>query len=207
MIFSAATAYSSEDVQLAPYADDTPPKIVHQALNEPHPAESPATVYAQVTDNNAVKNVTLFYRVKGSSEYKPVEMLVYDQDAHMYSATLPASEVKAPALEYYIQATDLNGNSMLRAGKLFPLTVTIDAGEGSQQNTQRQEQLQPKDKQPKSRSHTWAWIAAGVLVSALAIAAANNGGGGSDDPNQSGKSGSSGDGGEGTISVIGPSPN
>jgi hypothetical protein len=205
MILSAATAYSSEDVQLAPYADDTPPKIVHQALDAPLPTESPATIYAQVTDNNSVKNVTLFYRVKGSSEYKPVEMHVYDQDAQMYSATLPASEVKAPALEYYIQATDLNGNSMLRAGKLFPLTVAIDAREGARQYTQRQKLPQPKDKQPKSRSYTWAWIAAGVLVSTLAIAAANNDGGGSDDPSHSGTGGSSGD--QGTISVIGPSPN
>ncbi|KPJ92450.1 MAG: hypothetical protein AMJ53_09355 [Gammaproteobacteria bacterium SG8_11] len=202
MIFCASTAYSSDNNQ-ATSPDDTPPKIVHQALDGPHPVESPATIYAQVTDNNAVKNVTLFYRVKGANEYIPVEMHVYDQQAHMYSVTLPASEVKAPALEYYIQATDLSGNSMLRAGKLFPLTIAIDSGEGSLQYAEQQEPSQPDENQPKAKRYIWAWIAAGILVGALAVAAANSDGGSVD----SASSGSGSSSGQGRISIIGPSPN
>lgn len=208
LCWRVTAAFAAEDVQLAPYADDTPPKIVHQPIDGPQPLEAPATIYAQVTDNSAVKNVTLFYRAKGATEYKPLEMHIYNQEKSLYSATIPAPEVKAPALEYYIQATDLHGNSMLRAGKLFPLTVSVGTTEPPPQldQGQVQPQKQPRDDRPaQSRSYTWVWIAAGILVSAVAIAASNNDSGDGGGPTSSSKSGAPKD--PGTITIIGPSPN
>lgn len=187
----AVPAFAAEDVRLAPFNDVTPPKIEHEPINHTQEAGAPLTIYATVTDTAGVKDVTLFYRTGSMTEYRPLTMYLSDQNGNRFTATIPPVELQSPKLEYYIQATDINGNTVLRAGRLFPLSVAI-----APPNTapvQPEEPAQPKAKKSK---YTWAWILGGVVIAGLAAAASNSGGGDGGTTNSD----------TGSIEVVGPAP-
>ena len=62
------------------------------------------SIEAKVTDNNKVQSVKLYYRIKGTLDYKNVEMAKGSADS--YSFVIPKAELSKNGLEYYIEATD-----------------------------------------------------------------------------------------------------
>jgi hypothetical protein len=88
-------------------ADLKPPKIVHE-----HTARSikgdPISISAIVTDSESgVKEVYLFYRVKGAPDYSRLDM----GESSPYQASIPGDiTAGAEVIEYYIMASDFGDN-------------------------------------------------------------------------------------------------
>ncbi len=81
-------------------------------------------VMVTVTDNIGVKQVVLYYRNIGDKKFKPRIMLnpILKDD---YTATVRANEISALGIEYYIQAKDMAGNTLLHGLKFTPLKVNV----------------------------------------------------------------------------------
>ncbi len=104
----------SDDSNVAPATpvDTIPPAISHTPLTEAPPG-LPLTLYADVTDNVGIKEVTLYVRNIGETEY--VSKTMTHTTGDRYSATIAGSQVSSPGLEYYIEADD--GVSTVRTGR------------------------------------------------------------------------------------------
>ena len=83
--------------------DNQPPQIVHQPITNGQAEDQAVLVQATVTDNIAVSSVTLFYRTQGQADFIAQDMPGANGS---YSASIPASVVQLPAVEYYILAED-----------------------------------------------------------------------------------------------------
>ena len=94
-------------------ADTEPPVITHSAI-ESAVLGAQIGVNASVTDNFAVKNVTLHYRTTGG-DWKTAEM--NNLSGSKYRAVISSYEITQDGLEYYITATE---------EKPFVITVKTD---------------------------------------------------------------------------------
>jgi hypothetical protein len=179
-----------------PTGDLVAPEVSHEVIPESLEAGSSVQIKATVTDNVGVRSVTLFYRTVGEEEYKRTSMNKIGE-TDVYAVTLGKDELVAPGIEYYIQAMDLAGNSLLHGYSFSPLVVNVIApGETVAGETIREE---PKA-EPKKKTNTWLWIGLGAL--ALGAVAAAAGGGGGD----SGTAANNGGGDTGTIVISAPPP-
>ena len=86
--------------------DTSPPKIVHISVTEKE-EDNPIEVYAMVTDDVRLSDVSLHYRIGFAGEYTVLPMELF---LGSYMASVPASAVTPPLVEYYITAKDVNGN-------------------------------------------------------------------------------------------------
>jgi len=173
--------------QLAlPSADLVAPVVKHHPIENTPTAGLSQNFSAIVTDNVGVKSVTLFYRPIGSKQYQQKSMKKVG-DTDEYLAILDADEMKAPGIEYYIQASDLAGNNLLHGYSFSPLVVNV-----SPAAAKPAEEVSFAPEEDKEISN-WVWIGLGVL--AVAAAAGGGGGGG-------GSSSSS----DGTVVVSAPLP-
>ena len=101
--------------------DTIPPVIQHTPVTDAPPG-LPLTLFANVTDNVGVQDVTLYYRAIGASGYFSSTMT--HTSGNRYSATIAGARVTSPGLEYYIEATD--GVSVVQFGRpAFPYQVTV----------------------------------------------------------------------------------
>jgi len=140
------------------------------------------TVTVQVTDNTGVKLVVLYYRVIGTENYHRITMQKI-ANTDNYQAVIDAKKIKKPGIEYYIQAMDLAGNTLLHGYSFSPLSVKI-AGEATR-IAESSEPVQTSAAEDDSIfSNKWFWIGIGVL----ALGAAAGGGGGSSSTGPSGAS-------------------
>ncbi|KPJ96524.1 MAG: hypothetical protein AMJ53_00615 [Gammaproteobacteria bacterium SG8_11] len=171
-----------------PAADVSAPEVEHEPVNEPLSVGAMHQIKATVTDNVGVETVSLFYRRAGDSQYIRKAMLREAKDSDIYSITLGTKDLAAPGIEYYIQATDVAGNSVLYGYSFEPIKLSVltnadlpaDASDSS-----FTEALNGDTMEKKKRSYKWVWIALGALAVG-AVAAAASGGGGGDDGGQSG---------------------
>ena len=183
-----------------PSGDLIAPEVSHEVIPGTLQAGSSLQIKATVTDNVGVKSVTLFYRTKGVEEYKRISMnRIGDSDE--YAVTLGKDDLVAPGIEYYIQAMDLAGNSLLHGYSFSPLAVNVvppsapKASEGVAEKAQPAgEVIREEPKAEKKKSKTWLWIALGVVAVGVIAAAASGGGGGD------------GGGDTGTVVVTAPTP-
>ena len=187
---------AAEDLAF-PGGDLIAPEIDSPPITQKIAPGERVTVNATVTDNVGVKNVTIFYRDMGETNFKREEM-VQSPGTNDYSTTLP--EIIAPGIEYYIQATDQAGNTLLHGHTFAPLTLNVqaDAIAGEEQLAAApQEKAAAESKKGVSK---WVWIGLGVLaVGALAAAA---GGGGDDGGSVPGEPEPT----SGTVNITGPTP-
>ena len=80
------------------------PLIQHETPAQTAPSGKPLVIQATITDKAGIKEAILYYRKAGEESYQHLNMMPSEND--LYSATIPAGEVKSPGLEYYIQAAD-----------------------------------------------------------------------------------------------------
>lgn len=169
-----------------PSGDLVAPEVSHQVISDNLEAGSSVQLKARVTDNVGVKSVTLFYRTKGTEEYNRTIMnRVGESDD--YAVTLGKDALVEPGIEYYIQAMDLAGNTLLHGYSFSPLSVNVIPGAlppptESVAATEPTEPVAPaKEEEKKSSKKTWLWIALGVLavgaIAALASGGSDDGGG------------------------------
>jgi hypothetical protein len=86
---------------------DTAAPVIHH-IPTTHIGEGMALTFStNVEENAGVSEVDLFYRIDVSLKFTPVKM-----EMHMgsYVATIPAGVLKPPRLEYFLEASDINGN-------------------------------------------------------------------------------------------------
>lgn len=169
------TCLAAEEQLSLPKEDLTAPEILHVPISEPLQPGDSHTFSATVTDNVKVKSVDMFYRVSGESEYKRLKMRKTGDTSDEYTITLDSDILAEPGIEYYIQAVDVSGNSLLHGYSFSPLKVAIGA---QPVNTTDAEVVSAK---PEESSYKWLWITLGVL--AVGAIASGGGGGGGDDGN------------------------
>jgi len=188
---------NAADALSLPAGDLIAPVIKHSPITSKIPPGEIATIQATVTDNVAVKNVTVFYRDIGAANFNRTKM-VRESGTDYYSTTLP--EVMEPGVEYYIQATDRAGNTILHGHTFAPLTIAVSADAPLQEETEAVTIAAQEEKaaaKPDKGISKWVWIGLGVLaVGALA------GGGGDDDPGTAGKTDPT----TGTVNISGRTP-
>ena len=150
-----------------PSGDLIAPEIKSPPITEKLPPGERPIINAIVTDNVGVHSVTIFYRDIGETNFQRKEMAL-EAGTDNYSVTLPA--IIEPGVEYYIQATDQAGNTLLHGHTFSPLTVNTPAGAFAQpdKETVFDSNKVVADKPEKGISK-WVWIGLGVLaVAALA---------------------------------------
>ncbi len=106
--------------------DHDPPRQQHQvALKVQH--ARPLTIVDEVSDVSGIARVVLNYRIAGNRGYASVTM---ERDARgRYLATIPASSVVRPAVEYYLEAWDKLGNGPgLKGSPALPIRVEVEGG-------------------------------------------------------------------------------
>jgi len=158
-----------------PSGDLIAPVIEHTLIEKDIYAGQQVDIKATVTDNVGVKNVILFYRDVNATEFKRLKMN-RDLDSFIYTAQLTATD--SPGLEYYIQATDLAGNTLLFGYSFSPLTIAVApaaidnmATKGSSDtNTAMVTSTTKVDEEKKiSGISKWVWIGLGVVVAGAAL--------------------------------------
>ena len=204
LVFPFSLSIQAADLAL-PSDDVVAPTVTHEPIEGSVSNKGSHVISATVVDDVAVQSVILFYRTVGTMTYKRMPMTKMS-NTDLYTAMISADELAAPGLEYYIQAKDLAGNSLLRGYSFSPLKITVEdkalATSEPQANTgmvaalEEPPVLSSKSKEKKESiwKNKWLWIGLGAVV--IGAAAAGGGGGGDDDNG----------GGTGTLTVSAPVP-
>ncbi len=153
--------------------DIIPPKVLHEPETETIESGSPYVVTATVTDEGGVDRVTLFYRKTGESDYQSTDLL-RSSGGDTFMLELDATDLSEPGLEYYFEAEDVAGNTLLRGFAFDPLVLKVSAPSNFADSAPAE------DKGGLSiSSNKWLWIGLGaVAVAGLAAAGGGGGGGG-----------------------------
>ena len=176
LIASTALIYQSSlfaDQLALPSGDLIAPTVDHEPIGGTIPPGENYQIAVKVTDNVGVKSVLLFYRTIGAANYSRV--LLSKSEGDIYKTQFPVETVAAPGIEYYIQAEDLAGNTLLHGYSFSPLIVKVAplAGGGEKGIALTEPTRTPTDAEPFWKNK-WVWIGLGVV----AVAAASGGGDG-----------------------------
>ena len=133
-------------------------------------------VEVKVTDNVEVNLVTMFYRTIGKGEYKRLTMQKVGT-SDLYVVKIDADEIVSPGIEYYIQAMDLAGNTVLHGHSFSPLSVKTSNGDTAVAASSTSTTLEAEES-----TNTWLWVGLGVLAVVLVGAAAGGGDDSGDTP-------------------------
>jgi len=185
---------------LIPTGDLVSPKIDHKLVSGSIEAGATYQLKAKVTDNVGVESVLLFYRIIGTEAYKRVQMTRVE-DTDNYTATLGYEEAVEPGIEYYFQAKDYDGNSLLYGYSFSPLLLRIAKNPSESTIDLAQDDtpgVQSPNKTQQKKINNWVWVGLGVL--AAGVVAALAGGDESTDSDSAGKPDT------GTIVIDGPAP-
>jgi len=97
---------SSSGTTITVVQDITLPLISHK----PYTAWEegvPLKIEALISDDAGIATATLYYRTGVPGTYLTIAMTATNG---VYKATIPAAAMRAPIVEYYLEATDINGN-------------------------------------------------------------------------------------------------
>ena len=161
-----------------PSGDLVAPEISQEKYIDTVKTGADHQISVTVTDNVGVKQVTLYYRNIGTEEYKRKSMdNIFNTDD--YHTTLKSDQIKAPGVEYYIQAMDNAGNTLLHGYSFSPLSVKTTNGDAVAVTSGDTAAILESEEES---SNTWLWVGLGVLAVGLVAAAAGGGGGDGDTP-------------------------
>ena len=103
--------------------DATPPVLDHSPVTTAE-AGAPLTIQASASDNNDMAGVALFYQPKiNESPYRSVAMAF--TDASQCTAAIPAADLIAAGVRYYIRAVDAAGNETATAPADIAVTDAV----------------------------------------------------------------------------------
>ncbi|MFY9268744.1 MAG: hypothetical protein WAO55_03225, partial [Candidatus Manganitrophaceae bacterium] len=171
------------------------PEIRHNPPGQAVSPGKPVVIEAVMTDNVAITEATLFYRLEGQADYSSINMEPIGKDR--YAATIAQGEVTPPGIEYYIQALDRAGNVATRGFSFSPLTLTVlspppeKKPEKKEGEALTEKLFPPEAKEPAQATEAppepawykkwWVWTIAGAVIIG-AVAASSGGGGGGGGP-------------------------
>ncbi|WP_010676851.1 lamin tail domain-containing protein [Bacillus timonensis] len=115
LFFFLLTCTASPEMVLA-QRDTTAPVITHKPITTTKPL-LPIKIKAEVTDDTAIQNVTLFYKTGDTTEFRKIKM---SQNGQTYKAEIPGFHV-FDEISYYIEAND--GTNTARTGENTILVV------------------------------------------------------------------------------------
>ena len=104
--------------------DTMSPSLYHTPVNQGYENNN-LVITATATDNIAISKVTLYYRVKGQSEWKSLTM---SKQNDKFSATIFGSDVTLNGIEYYIVATD-GFNPVQKGSEEVPYTIVVKSAD------------------------------------------------------------------------------
>jgi len=177
-----------------PSGDLIAPSIEHTSIEKDIYTGQQIDIKATVTDNVGVKDVILFYRDANATEFKRLKMN-RDLDSFIYTAQLIATD--SPSLEYYIQATDQGGNTVLFGYSFSPLTIAVTPAAMDNSDTQAVVDASTvglDGENKKSGISKWVWIGLGVVAAGAALSGGGGGGGSTPPPST------------GSLTISGPTP-
>ena len=177
-----------------PSGDLIAPSIEHTPIEKDIYTGQQIDIKATVTDNVGVKDVILFYRDANATEFKRLKMN-RDLDSFIYTAQLIATD--SPSLEYYIQATDQGGNTVLFGYSFSPLTIAVTPAAMDNSDTQAVVDASTvglDGENKKSGISKWVWIGLGVVAAGAALSGGGGGGGSTPPPST------------GSLTISGPTP-
>lgn len=101
-------------------ADTINPTVYHTPVNQGY-AQNNLVISCTASDNIAIDNVKLYYRMTGETAWKTLTMAKLNDK---YSATVFGSDVTLAGLEYYIVASD-GRNEVAKGSAETPYTVVV----------------------------------------------------------------------------------
>lgn len=151
--------------------DFVPPEISHEAPIDPVHGIQPRIISATVIDSAGVRQVVLKYRTKGERHYLQLDMSSGGSPS-LFMATIPERDAIDPGVEYFIEATDVSGNTSSRGFSVAPLFLSIKPlPAGSEAPAQQVSSNSGSSKK-------WLWIGLGALVvGGIALSAGGDSGG------------------------------
>ena len=111
VVFDGTESEPSNTASATPI-DTVAPVLTHSVINTAAYG-STVLIQATATDNIAVESMTLYYRAMGDTAYQ--SLVMNNSSGNVYRASIPASVVLPPGVEYYIAATD--GSSTSYSGR------------------------------------------------------------------------------------------
>lgn len=105
--------------------DNIYPTLKHSPITGAK-AASAITISATATDNIGIESVKLYYRKSGDSEFTEQKM-TKGMTENLYVATIPSSVVTGDAIEYYIAASDADGNITYNGTANIPNVIAINS--------------------------------------------------------------------------------
>ncbi len=109
---------------MATAKDTLSPSLYHTPVNQGYENNN-LVISCTASDNVSIKNVTLYYRALGDSEWKSLSMVKTNDK---YSATIFGSDVTLAGLEYYIVATD-GIQSVTKGSEEIPYTIVVKSAD------------------------------------------------------------------------------
>ncbi len=108
-------------------AEDTEaPVLIHRQLEEGIAGEL-QTFLARVSDDFAVGEVTLYYRQSAGGEFESLSMRPLIDSIGEYMIAVETEIDAYRGLQYYIEATDMAGNTTNRGFAYAPIVLTLAA--------------------------------------------------------------------------------
>lgn len=102
--------------------DLDPPKIEHSVPAKVVPG-TPLKLYAIITDDGGIEQVTVYYRTNQNGDYQSVSMT--NIQGAEYTALLSTAK-KQQVVQYYIEMVDVGGNRVLEGSPGSPLVVNAE---------------------------------------------------------------------------------
>ena len=164
----ASAPESSQQLAL-PSGDLDAPTVTHTPPRSKSD-DGKVTFSANVVDNVAVKSVKIFYRAKGQAQYDT--RFLEKQDGDNYSITLPVGE---PNLEYYIQAEDSSGNTLLHGYAFSPIVLSFSdhKAEVVSDPSKSISDFGMAKNEPIYKNK-WLWIGVGIALGAVALSSGSD---------------------------------
>jgi len=156
--------------------DIAAPTLLHDEVVKPFQSGEDLEIMSYVQDDTGVESVKLFFRLVDEEFYRSVAM---DKEfsSDTYKVVIPATTFVGSGVEhntlwvdYYIEAIDFAGNTVMRGYAFAPLKLSISNSavplfEGADKSTKKM-----------STKRKWLWVGLGVITAGVLASA-----GGSED--------------------------
>lgn len=159
------------------------PTIAHNVAERPGLAGDPQAITATVTDNDSVQTVTLFHRSDSNYVFNQTPMMPTGEN--IWLATIDSD--LTDRIEYYLTATDAQGNRVQKGTADNPLVLrllvpepTLVTAESPPASTvAATTPITDDDLANTAVQPNWLWIGLGILAVGALVGASGSGGGGS----------------------------
>ncbi len=159
--------------------DTQAPTLIYRPAATGGHAGELQTFVARVSDDSDLRSVALYYRQDSAAAFERIEMRRLFDSIDEYMIAIETSRSGVESIDYYFEATDVNGNVQTRGESAAPLQLTLLPAQPLAQSASPGEPAVTASAGP---SRNWLiGLAALLVVAALAGGGGDAGSGGSAD--------------------------